>query len=162
VGTTVGITVGSGVMVGSGVGRIPVAVGAGRAVGRALGRAVALAAGVALAEPAAAAADVGVGLGDGETVAVNCGVALGAIATGARRWVLHCNATSPNSATMTTSARVDAPSALRNDVLSESQKAFLSMASVPPCEPSPARHSMHVRTKKANLGDRQYPKLDEA
>ena len=135
-------------MVGSAVGRFPVEVGAARAVGRALAPAAALAAGIALAEPAAPGADGGVGLGDGETLAVSCGVGLDKIATGARWWGLHCNATSAKSPTMTTSARVDAPSALRNDVLSESHRAFLCMASVPPCEPSLAGPLYPMATTK--------------
>ena len=127
---------GSAVSDGIAVGRIPVGLAGGGAVGRTLRRAEAVGAGAAVAEPAAAAAVVG--LGDGVMLAVSCGVGLGPLATGARRWELHCNATRANTATMTMSASVDAPSAVRSEVLSESHRAFLGMASVPPCEPSPA------------------------
>jgi hypothetical protein len=144
VGTTVGITVGSGLTVGSGitvgsvVGRMPGGVAVGRAEGRAFGRTETVGAGVAVATPAAAAvADGGVGLGDGVTLAVGCAVGVGPVATGARRWVLHCKATRANTATMTTSASVDAPSAVRNDVLNEGHRGFPCMASVPPCGPLP-------------------------
>jgi hypothetical protein len=85
VGITVGITVGSGVSVGTAVGRIPVGVVAGRTDGRTFGRAEAVAAGETLAGPAAPAADGEVGLGDGVTLAVDCGVGPGPVATGARR-----------------------------------------------------------------------------
>jgi hypothetical protein len=132
----VGITVGSGLSVGRTVGRIlGGGVGAGRAVARGFGLAEAVGAGVTIAGPAAAAADGGVGLGEGVTLAVGCGLA--SVAMGVRR-ELHCSATTANTATMTRSARVDAPSADPNDVPSESHRGFLCMASVPPCEPSPA------------------------
>jgi hypothetical protein len=135
VGRSVGITEGTGVSVG----RIPVCVGDGRAAeGRTFGLAETVAAGVAVARPAATAGDAGVGIGDGVTLALGCGVGVGPVASGARRWELHCNATRANATTMTARATVDTPSAVRNDVLSESHGAFLRMASVPPCEPSPA------------------------
>jgi hypothetical protein len=135
----VGITVGSGLSVGSAVGRMPGGVAVGRAEGRAFGRAEAVGAGVTVATPVApAAADDGVELGGGVRLAVGCAVGVGPVATGARRWVLHCNATSANTATMTTSASVDAPSAVRNDVLNEGHRGFLCMASIPPCRPWPA------------------------
>src|SRR4029077_20778703 len=102
---------------------------------RTLGWAGAVAAGVMVGGPAAAADG---GLGDGVTVAVGCGVGLVAIAAGARRWGLNCRMTTAKAATMTTRASVDAPSAVPNDVLSESQRGFLGMSSVPPCEPLPA------------------------
>jgi hypothetical protein len=74
-------------------------------------------------------------LGDGVTLAVSSGDKVVLVATGARRCVLHCSATRPNATTMTTSATVDTLSAVPKDVLSESHRGFLCMASVPPCEP---------------------------
>ena len=154
VGVSVGITEGSGVSVG----RIPGWLGDGRgAEGRTFGRAEAVAAGAAVAGPAAAADG---GLGDGVTLAAGCGVGLGAVAAGARRWGLNCRMTTANAATMTTSAIVDAPSAVPNDVLSESQWGFLGMASDPPCEPLPAGAFYPRFGRKANFVDGQWSEMD--
>ena len=81
-GRIVEIGVGNGLSVGNTVGRMPGGVGVGRTEGRALGRVEAVAAGVAVAGPAAPAAADG---GDGVALAVGCGLGVCPLATGARR-----------------------------------------------------------------------------